>query len=177
MLGLLLGHLGCRVIEAANGAAALQSIASASPLALAIVDLRLSNTSGVAVIRELRLRLGNAAPPFVVFSGSLPAAPPEGVVAMIQKPATTERLLAIIKEAIAPGRRATDASNQRQADENRKRPPSEGSAAPWATREPVGASAGRSGAVTKPALRRTRRPARVVEHVAPATARDPRRER
>lgn len=69
MLRRFLEHLGYRVNDAADAAAAL-ALAGADPPCLVIADLMLPHVDGESFVAELREQLGEDTPPIVVLSAA-----------------------------------------------------------------------------------------------------------
>lgn len=99
MLRMLLEITGYTVVEAEDGAVALQMVAEHQPQAI-VLDVMMPNLDGIAVCRELRAREETAVLPIIILSGgnyeeeSLAA----GANTYMRKPMNTDNLLATIAE-------------------------------------------------------------------------------
>lgn len=66
LLGVRLRHLDVEIVEAADGAAALEACSGTAPPGVAVLDHRMPERSGLAVARHLRDR--SPAVPVAIFS-------------------------------------------------------------------------------------------------------------
>jgi DNA-binding response OmpR family regulator len=93
---------GYRVLEAADGQAALDQLA-ASPVALVLLDLQMPGLGGMEVLRRLR-DSGNDVPVVIVTAhGSIPdavAAMKLGAIDFLTKPLSPDRLRRVVGEVI-----------------------------------------------------------------------------
>lgn len=96
----LLGLVGYRVLEAADGASALERLRENPDVACAIVDLVMPDADGLVVIEELR-RLRHDLP-VVVCTGAVDRIPfLRGVSAALEKPFRYESLLETLARALS----------------------------------------------------------------------------
>jgi len=98
-----LTHAGYRVRTAASGSEGIAA-AKTSPFDFALIDLRLPDMDGTEVVRVIRAETGRVR--FAIFSGYLTIqttveAMKLGAVDVIEKPLTTEVLLALVEAALS----------------------------------------------------------------------------
>jgi CheY-like chemotaxis protein len=98
--------LGYRVLEASNGAEALEVFAAGrGPIALAIIDMSMPVMDGVATIQALRARETGAlrivAASGLGANGAFARAAAAGVTRFLEKPYTAASLLQVLHEALA----------------------------------------------------------------------------
>jgi two-component system cell cycle sensor histidine kinase/response regulator CckA len=97
----LLSRAGFRVVLAAEGAAALDALASHPAISLVLTDLIMPGMSGHELVTRLR-ELGRAIP-VVVMTGYAPNGLGEDARHLLAKPFTANDLLAVVRRAIDEG--------------------------------------------------------------------------
>ncbi len=109
----MLERQGYKVTEAATAEEGLRAMAASPPPEVALVDLRLPDGEGTAVLREAR-RLGGATEVVVISGhGSIPAAVgavQSGAFDFLEKPLDRERLLITVRNAVRQAEAARRAS-------------------------------------------------------------------
>jgi len=87
---------GYEVIEAENGAMALEALAT-TPVDIVLLDLMMPGMDGPAFLRVFE-RERPKQPPIVALTASRPGAPPPGVNRLLHKPVGLEPILKAIEE-------------------------------------------------------------------------------
>jgi CheY-like chemotaxis protein len=101
----VLRDIGLAIAEAANGRDALARATSAPVPQLVLIDLSLPDCHGTDVVRTLKQDPSTAGIPVVALSASVMAADKEraaqaGCVAFIEKPASPDRMVAVVRRAL-----------------------------------------------------------------------------
>ncbi len=104
ILTLVFEDAGYRVVEAADGEAALQA-ASANSLALVTLDLSLPDIDGLEVLSRLRSDPKTRALPVIIISAYTPRVPEEQraqVQAIVSKPFDLDDLMLTVERIVGP---------------------------------------------------------------------------
>jgi len=135
----LLGYLGHRLLEAGDGAQALELIRSARP-DLVITDILMPTMDGYEMVSRLRADPQLAATPVIFYTATYKrgagdeAGPrPAGFETVLPKPSDPDRILAAVERAAAPRRAAGGDSTQSRARRSKQSTPAR-PAAPWTRR-------------------------------------------
>jgi PAS domain S-box-containing protein len=100
----ILKRAGLEVFEAASASEA-RTILEQTPIDLVVLDDSMPYESGLAAIPSLRAR---TRAPFVLFTGHAPAVP-DGVAALVRKPARPDELLRVVHELLADAKKSEPA--------------------------------------------------------------------
>jgi DNA-binding response OmpR family regulator len=107
LVALYLSDRGYQVLEAANGKAAIQTAKSADPH-LILLDIRLPDTTGLDVVRELRKLSQTKHTPIIGWSAESGSNPQKeilrraGISHYMEKPTSLKQLDAVIKRFLPP---------------------------------------------------------------------------
>jgi CheY-like chemotaxis protein len=97
----ILKRAGLEVFEAASAPEA-RTILEQTPVDLVVLDDSMPYESGLAAIPSLRAR---TEAPFVLFTGHAPAVP-DGVAALVRKPARPDELLRVVQELLPDAKKS-----------------------------------------------------------------------